>query len=346
MLARSESAAQPKPAEAAVAPVPAAPAEAEAQAEAQPEGEAKPQVEPESPVEAAETPAEAVPEGEAEGDDLSQDDGRFTPEQKAEISKIVSKRVSKLKGKEAEKLSALEAKVSQAETELAAAKARADAYVQAVEAAKPLPTYTDNPNDPLAKVATMQDLQAEYTKANSALLDAEELLDRGVPEEGITIGNQTFTESDLKAIRRNAKRLISEQIPQRSQFLQASGQWKQKAATEFAYLQDKNNPDYVRHMAAYQTLPVLRSLPNSDYIIGAVMAYEKSKEKAAAAAKPAPVKPKAPASQAASSAAPSARTREPSDVVRTRASDAEAKAIMEKGNLTTKDLTKFFTLKR
>ena len=328
------------PAVADSAPVPETPAEAPAPVEAAPEAEAKPEVEAKEV--APET--EAAPEAEAEGDDVLSQEHGFDDETKARVSKIVSKRLAKEKAKAAEKLKAAEALVANAQSELATARARADELVRTIETSRPVPTYNEGPDDPLAKADSLPALQAEYNKAKSALRDAEDLLDRGVPEEGVTIGNQTFTETDLKAIRRNAKRLIEDQIPAKGNFLQARQAWGQKTAVEFAYLTDKNNPEYVRHMAAYQSLPMLKNLPNADYLIGAVLAYEKSKAKPAEAAKPV-LKAKAPASQVAASAAPAGRTREANDTGRTREVASQKAAILKKGNLTAKDAAAFFALR-
>ncbi len=334
-----------EPAEAAVAPVPETPAEAEkAPAEAIPEAEAKTEVEVKEAAPEAETPVEAAPEAETE-DVLSHEDSGFDDETKARISKIVSKRLAKEKAKAAEKLTALEAQYAQAQAEAAAAKAKADELLQAVQSSQPVPTYEAGPDDPLGKVSTLPELQTAYNKAKTALRDAEELLDNGVPEEGIAIGNQTFTESDLKAIKRNAKRLLEDQIPAKAQYLQAKQAWSQTVAKEFAYLNDKNSAEYVRHQAAYNTMPGLRNYPNSDYIIGAVLAYEASKAKKAEPAKVAPaVKPKPPASPVAASAAPSGRTRETGDVGTRREVEAKKTAMLKKGNLTAKDAEAFFAL--
>jgi len=345
LLRESAKAPAPVPAE-AQATAPETQGEAPAAPEATPEAVAKPEAEAKEVAPEGETPKEVAPEPDAEGDDLSQEHDGFDDDTKARVSKIVSKRLAKEKAKAAEKLTALEAQVAQASAEAVAAKARADELVKALETARPVPTYEAGPDDPLAKAEDLPALQAEYNKAKSALRDAEELLDQGVPEEGISIGQQTFSESDLKAIRRNAKRLLEDKIPAKAQFLQAKQGWGQKAQSEFAYLSDRNTPEYVKHMAAYQSLPMLRGLPNADYIIGAVLAYEKGKEQKAAA-KPAAAAPKkAPAAQVASSASPSVRTREPNDTKSNREVESKKQAILKKGNLTAKDAAAFFALSK
>jgi hypothetical protein len=345
LLRESAKAPAPVPAE-AQATAPETQGEAPAEPEVQPEAQAKPEAEAKEVAPEGEAPKEVAPDAEAEGDDLSQEHDGFDDDTKARVSKIVSKRLAREKAKAAEKLTALEAQVAQAAAEAAAAKARADELVKTLEAARPMPVYDAGPNDPLAKAEDLSALQAEYNKAKTALRDAEELLDQGVPEEGIAIGQQTFTESDLKAIRRNAKRLLEDQIPAKAQFIQAKQGWTQKASAEFTYLGDKNSQDYVKHMAAYQSLPMLRGLPNADYIIGAVLAYEKSKEQKSATKPVAVPAKKAPASQVASSAAPVVRTREANDTKSNRDVDQKKQAILKKGNLTAKDAAAYFALQK
>ena len=317
-------------------PAPATPEAEPAAPEAQPEAEAKPAEE--APAPEAETPPEA--QDAPEDGDLSQEESGLDDETKARLSKAIKKRIGKEKARQAE----LETKLAAAEKAAAEAAARAAEIAQALEAAKPMPVYAESANDPLAKAQDLNALQAEYHKAKTALRDAEALLDQGVPEEGIRIGNDVYTEQDLKAIKRNAKVMLEDSIPAKAQFLQAKQAFTQRAAQEFAYLQDKNSPDYIRHQAAFQALPVLRALPNADYIIGAVLAYEKSKAKSPAAAAAVPAKPKTSVSQVAASAAPAARARENGDGVARRKVESERQALLKKGNLTARETAAYFAL--
>lgn len=279
----------------------------------------------EQPAETQDPEDETAEEGESEV--LSQDKEALPPELQKAIDKRIGKEVARRKALEDEK-KALASELEQ----LKAAQAQQPEQPQA-------PVVVNTPDQPLAHISTVQDLQREHQQAKSITQVAEDLLDQFEPGvEKVMYGDREYTKAEVKTIYRNAKRTVEEFIPQRHQFLQAKQMWRAKALTDFPFLKDKTSAEYQMAQTAIRNYPWIEGAPDSDYIVGLAvkgqMALEAEKK-----AKAAPVKPvaKAPASQVATVATSSSKPRGGENVVLRQKAAKEISAIQSKKNLTTED---------
>ncbi len=201
---------------------------------------------------AAEAPAEVPAESE---DALSHEKPNLDPELKKWVSEKISERVRKKN----EQLAALQAEVNSLKL---AQQAKAQEQPET-------PTIVPLPEGapPLANIQSADQLQTLAKQAKEAMRWAETQLDNDVGE--VMLGNQTLGKADLKAIIRNAKLTLEDQIPQRQQFLNAREQARKTAFEMFPYLKDPSSPEYVQAQAARQHLSrAFQHEPNFDFIVG------------------------------------------------------------------------------
>lgn len=282
--------------------------------------------------------AGATPKGEAEADSNSQatEGGEaeavhsqtisFTPEQQALLNKRIGKEVAKTKALK-EQMEQTKAKLAELETKLSTAAAPAADAGKAAAAPIVIPA-----NVPLGDVNDIASLGQRQQAAKEAIRYVEAVLDDQSQWQTITdpqnesreikvhkIGDQLYTESDLKKSMRVAKVTLEDHIPQRAQFLATKQQATQQAHVDFPFLTDKQSPGYQLAEAARRNpaLALIQTMPNADWLIGALVEGKQALDARLAAAK----KPAAPAAK------PKVPSAKPSpDQVATSASGAASRA--------------------
>lgn len=222
----------------------------------------------------------------------------FTPEQQTAFEKRLGKEIAKTK-----------ALKEQFESKLAALEARVNAQAPAPE----VPQVTAQPvsggtplahiNDPaaLAKMKTdamdaidFVETTLETPQAWQTKTDIDPRTQEEVHTKYVLIGNQAYTEADLRASRRQAKATLERHIPERAAFLQQRQNARQQAYQKFPFLTDKTSPDYQMAQAAWRENTWLHGLLNADEIIATQIEGRKAiaAREAAAKAPAAPAKPK------------------------------------------------------
>lgn len=250
-----------------------------------------------------------------------------------EIQKSIDKRI----GKEMGKREALEAKVAELEKKLAE---------KPVELPKPAPIEPTAAN-PLANIVDLATLDKQVSTAKETKLWVQEQLDREDIEQGVKVGDQTYTKQQLKTALRNVERQLEVHIPERAKFLTARADAEKRALETFEWLKDKDSEQF-------QMFSKLMSLPDAGFatspygVYSAAAAVEgqsqvklrQSIAKDHQGAKPVEKKVP-PASQLASSGASVPPARE-SGSNRAVAALAEEMANMKKGHgVKVSDATKF-----
>jgi hypothetical protein len=259
------------------------------------ESEAKPE---ETQTEAVETPAETAEETKEEATEvLSPENKHLDPK----LQEILDKRI----GKEVAKREKLKAQVAELQAKLAQ---------QPTEVEKEIPVPVPA-NVPLAEITSMEQLSAYRENLANDIIEAEGLLYAEFPQEGMDTKWGRVTKPQLIGMLTEAKKIERNQIPAREKFLTTRTQAKQTASEEFAFLNDPTHPGYQMAKAARSdpANALLRSYPNSEYLIGLLVegqlavqarkaaAAATGKEAAKTATKPKP-KPTAGQSEIASDA--------------------------------------------
>lgn len=289
----------------------------------------------ETPAQIEETPAEADAEAQAtpeEGEDVLSHDTNLTPEEREKFKSVTAQwqeGVNKRIGKEKQKRLDAEAKAREYEEKL-----------QQVQAVKPEPVVVTAPapDNPLADVNDVQGLVAKEKEANSAIYQAQAMLDQ-LENEGqteIKVGETTYTRQMLRDVRREAERALREHIPGRHRFLAQQAEFKQLVKRDIPEMLDPKSPMYKEAQQARLLYPQLNYLPNGDYLIG--LALKGARSLAAEQAnkgKKLPTTQKPPASQTVTSAAVSTQTRAAPNGLGQW--EAEKKKVFAKGNVSGAD---------
>ena len=313
MFAKQVEAAK-KPAPTPTATAETAPASADKTTPA-PVAEVAPAASSETPAEITETPqsedaptgddGQAAPEAEAGGDDVLSPKSSLDDYHKA----LVQKRIDK----ERAKRGVLEAQMKERDAKIAALEAQVQSR-QRAEAQAPNDQPAQQPkvisvpaNVPLAEVNDTNALADLRRQAKEAIRFVEDTLetprawkDRLIqdPETGADIkvrttklGDQELTEDQLRAVRRQAKLTLEDQIPAREQYLAARAQTQQLAQQKFAFLKDRQSPEY-QQVQQFLSNPWAQQNPHSEWIAAVYVRGLKAME-AEGAAKPATAAPKA-----------------------------------------------------
>jgi hypothetical protein len=284
----------------------------------------------------------------AEVDDvLSPESQTLSKQAKEKIQRRIDKEVSNRK--------ALEAQLEQVKNQLTGLteqqkRAAAAAQVTAQAAAKIEPDATA----PLPDIKDPAALVEYRNQAKQTVRWAEEVLDRDDIDQGVQIGDKTYTKAEIKAIRRNAQAAIEDKIPAQQEFFQQRAQAAQRAAqvyqsavNAFPFLGEKDNIEVQQAVAFFnESAPAALKSPDAAWILGAYMKGIKAKmaEEAAAkgdgaagaaetkpAAKPTPPKPKPPGDQTAVSSATTSPRLSPTAATRSALQELEARQ-KQKGN--------------
>ncbi len=186
---------------------------------------------------------------------------------------------------------------------LIAEKAELEAQAQQAQQAQTteLPEFLKD--NALHHISDPQALAKEVEQMTTLIEWAEECMDNEVQYDDngneylVKDGDKTYTKSELKRIRTNAKKILRKDAPARQKWIQERTQADQQATQTFEFLGEPESDDYKLFMQVKQSplyKPMVEYLPNSNFALGlmvegmrAVQARQQQKSK------PAP-KPKAP----------------------------------------------------
>lgn len=226
-------------------------APAETQEAQKPTAEVK---ETETKTEGGETPAEPAEATETETDEvLSPETHALDPKLQAKIDRRIGKEVAKRKA---------------LEQEVASLKALVTATPQEIEKEVHVPVPS---NVPLAEITSMDALNQYREALSNDIIEAEGLLYSDFPPEGKQTKWGVMTKETLVAALTQAKKDERTAIPAREKFLTARTQATQTANDKFPFLKDPTHPGYQMAKQALRENPVLRSYPNSDYLVGMIV---------------------------------------------------------------------------
>lgn len=202
----------------------------------------------------------------------------------------------------------------------------------------------------LYNVRDEQALAKEVENLNTLIEWAEDGLDNEVQYDDngnefiLKDGDKTYTKSDLRRIRSNAKKIIRKDAPARQQWIEERNNSDQQALETFDFLTgDPESADYKLFMNVMQHpryKPLVDYLPNSTFALAAmVVGMNTVNERAKQKSKPTP-KPKAPV---ASTEAGAARVKTP-QAAKLKAVEAAYKKYEESGSMA--DYQSYLKLKR
>lgn len=278
---------------------------------------------------------------------------------KSQIQKRIDKEVSRRK--------ALETRIAEMEAQL---NARAQPNTTTSDPANGAANNSNTigevplmvPNQPLAKVNDLPSLKQQEQMAKDALRWAEDTLENPRawkvktdvdPDTGAevatritTIGKEVYDEAAIRAVRRDAKIMLEDHIPQRKEFLTQRTQAQKTAHDSYPFLRDKNSADY---QLAQQMLrdPWVQMRPDAEWIVGTqitgIRALEQRRADAVKKAepakpKPAPAKPSNDQSAVSSSGSPS---RVNADTAQRLARSADRTKLVAKGGITAAEAAAF-----
>ena len=285
-----------------------------------PKQEAKAETSAEVKTEKPKTEAKAEPaEGtEAETEEvLSPENHSLDPKLQEILDKRIGKEVAK-RYKLNERITELEEKLSQQPTEVER------------EVTVPIPA-----NVPLADITTMEQLTAYRDSLSNDIIEAEGLMYNDFPEGGMQTKWGVVTKPQLAAMLTEAKKTERSAIPARERFLTTKTQTSKTAIEEFPFLKDPTHPGYQMAQTARRdpSNALLRTFPNSEYLIGLLVEGQLALEARKASAKDktevkAPAKPKArPTNGQAEITSDASMTRPPAGLVAQQALQAERAKI-------------------
>lgn len=318
LLRREATAAAPKapPAESIAAAKPAepastAPAAAEKAVASEPEAKA-PETKPEeTKAEDPEVLSKSIP-----------------PEIQESINKRIGKEIAKREALE-QKLADLEKKFSEKPLEV------------------PTPAAEPTTANPLADVADLASLEKRLSTARETKLWCQEQLDREDIDQGVKVGERSYTKQELKTALRNVERMLDIHIPERARYLNARANSAKAAVDTFEWLKDTESDQYKAFVKVAQD-PALgfAAAPNGIYAAAAAVEGQNAVQLRKAIAKDhqgtKPVERKAPPqSQLAGSGASVPPAREPGSS-RAVAALAQEMEGMKKGHgVKVRDVTAF-----
>lgn len=238
---------------------------------------------PAAEVKAEETKTEAKAETaeatETETDEvLSPETHNLDPKLQAKIDRRIGKVTARAKTAEA-RLAELEARLAQQPEQVEK------------EVVVPVPA-----NQPLAEITSIEALNQYKENLASDIVEAEMLLYSEFPPEGKQTKWGHLTKDSLISALTQAKKEERTAIPAREKFLTTRSQVAQTAAEKFPFLKDRSHPGFAMAQQALRDNPVLRSYPNTDYLVGILvkgqLAMQAEEQAAAKQESKTPVKPK------------------------------------------------------
>lgn len=265
---------------------------------------------------------------------LSPENNSLDPKLQAILDKRIGKEVAK-REKLKQRIAALEALVTERPQEVEK------------EVVVPVPA-----NVPLAEITTIDQLNAYKDNLENDIVEAEMLLYSEFPPDGMDTKWGKITKKELISALTQAKKDARTAIPAREKFLTTRSQSAQTAQEKFPFLKDPTHPGYQMAKQALRDNPVLRTYPNSDYLVGMLvkgqlaMQAEEAASKTEAKATPAKPRPK-PTNGQSEIASDASITRAPVGVMNAQALQVEiAKITGGKKSLGHKDFAQVLLAKQ
>ena len=256
--------------------------EGQAQAPAQEEQSAEEEEEPQAEeAEAEESESETQEESEEESEESSDDVSKGVQKR---INKLVAAKKAALAEAQAykEKLTELESKLSQAPAQVA---------------------KQENISDAVAKLTSVEQVDAEWRKATEVLMWCEENPDGGVIQ--LPNGEEAdVDESQVRQMKKLALRRRELELPARRQYLLVEREAEAQTVKEFPWWKDPSTKEYQTAQQVLRDFPEIRA-KRADYkhiagiVVLGIQAYQNMQGKQAAAPKPIKRAPSQPAIKAA-----------------------------------------------
>lgn len=188
---------------------------------------------------------------------------------------------------------------------------------------------------PLSEINDAQGLNRLVSEAKQTIRECDALLYSDGINNGVQLGNRTFSKQEIIQAKMNAQTVLDEQIPVRARFLQAREQAAVAAAQKFPFLRNPASPEF-QEVVRLSQHPDFAAVRESPYALDIISTYVMSRRPAAPVVAPPPPPrpvPRAPGDQTAIStngvvtprADPAART--------AAAMEAEKKDLVGKGNV-------------
>ena len=224
---------------------------------------------------------------------------------------------------------------------------------QAQQAPQPASSPAFLSENALSGASNDQQLLQEVENLNSLIEWAEEGMENEAQydddgnEYVVKDADKTYSKSDLKRIRNNARKIIRKDAPARQAWIKERTSSDQQAIDTFSFLGEPESEDYamfmqVKNSALYK--PLVDHLPNSNFALGLMVKGLRSVQAEQAAAGK-PKKTKKPTAPAATTEAAPARASGPKGETKARKSLEAAHARFQKsGNMA--DYTDYLKLKR
>ncbi len=256
--------------------------EGQAKAPAQEEQSAEEEEEPQAEeAEAEESESETQEESEEESEESSDDVSKGVQKR---INKLVAAKKAALAEAQAykEKLTELESKLSQAPAQVA---------------------KQENISDAVAKLTSVEQVDAEWRKATEVLMWCEENPDGGVIQ--LPSGEEAdVDESQVRQMKKLALRRRELELPARRQYLLVEREADAQTVKEFPWWKDPSTKEYQTAQQVLRDFPEIRA-KRADYkhiagiVVLGLQAYQNMHGKQAAAPKPIKRAPSQPAIKAA-----------------------------------------------
>jgi len=205
----------------------------------------------------------------------------------------------------------------------------------------------------LSGASNDQQLLQEVENLNSLVEWAEEGMENEAQydddgnEYVVKDADKTYSKSDLKRIRNNARKIIRKDAPARQAWIKERTSSDQQAIQTFEFLGEPESEDYAMFMQVKNSplyKPLVDHLPNSNFAVGLMVKGLRSVQAEQAAAGK-PKKTKKPTAPAAITEAAPARSSGPKGETKARKSLEAAHARFQKsGNMA--DYTDYLKLKR
>ena len=260
---------------------------------------------------------------------------QLSPELQRSIDKRIGKEVAKRKELEAEN-----------------ARLRAQANIQPIPANAESLKVQPTAENPLADIVDQQALLKAQQDAKETKRWAQEMLDRDDIDKGVTVSGVTYTKVQLKAVVRNAERMVEDIIPQRAQYIQQRSQADRQTAETFGsepWMQDRTSEGF----ALYQQIlrePDIAKRPNATWIAAIqvqglidVQRRQRANGKPAETAAKPQTRQQAPASQTGGSGG-SAPSREPGETRAVKELQVAMEKMKAKHGVTGRDAEAYLRL--
>ena len=145
----------------------------------------------------------------------------------------------------------------------------AEALQAQIESLKTSPQKQSEPSQPALE--EVQDFQSLETLRKEALAAKRWSLQH-IGKDYVEVDGKEYADEDIRNILTQAEDYLSEKIPERAQYLQASQQWQQDTINAHPWISDKVDTDIAEERRSVlgqiksQYADILKSLPNGDFV--------------------------------------------------------------------------------